>query len=72
MSLLSVHMDLGAACQQKQSSQSPEHVERQGDVMATGGRRFTLVRHQCNTGSSIFVFQKNLRKKKSLCDKPRC
>ncbi|XP_024916830.1 uncharacterized protein mymx isoform X4 [Cynoglossus semilaevis] len=42
MSLLSVHMDLGAACQQKQSSQSPEHVERQGDVMATGGRRFTL------------------------------
>ncbi|XP_034464212.1 uncharacterized protein LOC117775298 isoform X2 [Hippoglossus hippoglossus] len=42
MSLLSVHMDLDGACQPRKSSQSLEDMEKQEQLMATGGRCFTL------------------------------
>ncbi|XP_071337200.1 spectrin beta chain, non-erythrocytic 5 isoform X7 [Trachinotus anak] len=42
MSLLSVHMDLDAACHQRKASQSLEDMEKQEELMATGGRCFTL------------------------------
>ncbi|XP_069394660.1 uncharacterized protein [Paralichthys olivaceus] len=41
MSLLSVHMDLDRACQQR-SSLSLEDMEKKEELMATGGRCFTL------------------------------
>lgn len=44
MSLLSVHMDLDGTCQQRKALQSLEDMEKQEDLMATGGRCFTLVR----------------------------
>uniref|UniRef100_UPI003AABB54A uncharacterized protein n=1 Tax=Centroberyx gerrardi TaxID=166262 RepID=UPI003AABB54A len=43
MSLLSVHMGLDGACRQRMASQSLEDLEKQGQLMATGGR--------CNTVS---------------------
>ncbi|XP_056251771.1 uncharacterized protein LOC130181529 isoform X4 [Seriola aureovittata] len=42
MSLLSVHMDLDGACCQRKASQSLEDMEKQEQLMATGGRCFTL------------------------------
>ncbi|XP_008299138.1 uncharacterized protein mymx isoform X1 [Stegastes partitus] len=42
MSLLSVHMDLDGACQQRAASQSLEDMERPEKLVATGGRCFTL------------------------------
>ncbi|XP_018535754.1 uncharacterized protein LOC108885782 isoform X3 [Lates calcarifer] len=42
MSLLSVHMDLNGACQQRKASQSWDDMEKQEELMATGGRCFTL------------------------------
>ena len=54
MSLLSVHMDLDGACQHRKSSQSLEDMEKQEQLMATGGRCFTLVRLWCNVGG-LFV-----------------
>ncbi|XP_039995004.1 uncharacterized protein LOC120796340 isoform X3 [Xiphias gladius] len=42
MSLLSVHMDLDGTCQQRKALQSLEDMEKQEDLMATGGRCFTL------------------------------
>ncbi|XP_022599732.1 uncharacterized protein LOC111220790 [Seriola dumerili] len=42
MSLLSIHMDLDGACCQRKASQSLEDMEKQEQLMATGGRCFTL------------------------------
>ncbi|XP_054874513.1 uncharacterized protein LOC111574721 isoform X1 [Amphiprion ocellaris] len=42
MSLLSVHMGLDGACQQRKASQSLEDMERPEELVATGGRCFTL------------------------------
>ncbi|GLD56143.1 uncharacterized protein AKAME5_000853000 [Lates japonicus] len=42
MSLLSVHMDLNGAYQQRKASQSRDDMEKQEGLMATGGRCFTL------------------------------
>ncbi|XP_026211055.1 uncharacterized protein LOC113158924 isoform X3 [Anabas testudineus] len=42
MSLLSVHMDLDGSCRQRKDLQSEEDVEKQGELMATGGCSFSL------------------------------
>ncbi|KAF0027284.1 hypothetical protein F2P81_020025 [Scophthalmus maximus] len=42
MSLLSVHLDLDEACQQRKALQSLEDAEMREEPMATGGRCFTL------------------------------
>uniref|UniRef100_A0A3Q1G9E3 Uncharacterized LOC110949300 n=1 Tax=Acanthochromis polyacanthus TaxID=80966 RepID=A0A3Q1G9E3_9TELE len=42
MSLLSVHMGLDGACEQRKASQSLADMERPEELVATGGRCFTL------------------------------
>lgn len=44
MSLLSVHMGLDEVCQQRDICQSPEDMDEQEELMATGGRCTTVVR----------------------------
>lgn len=55
MSLLSVHMDLNGACQQRKASQSWDDMEKQEELMATGGRCFTLVRLVMQS-AQLFVY----------------
>lgn len=44
MSLLSVHMGLDGSCQRGKPAESTEDMEKQEELMATGGRSFSLVR----------------------------